>query len=364
MSNSPRNNNNNNPTTTTDQPPLPTRTSSPRHGLVGSFLTRQNSGGKHRSLDKDNKSTPTTTNNNKDDDEQLAEENGKLTMLEVQQDAAVADRFAKLKDELDIQVEEGSFSLSDRAPFLSGERFPFFQLLFREGSSGSFSGDILADENEVAKDDNPIVQIFLWKDPIVSGAWLTAINLGFFTMMFADMSLLTIGCLLAMWQLIVDFCILRFGPILQRSGILSRKLDFANMVRKNRFFSPKLIKQYADAGHEVADMAFGFWNVVVIEGQWADVQFAVKFLFFVFLRSFSMAVTCYLLLVALFTLPISLNSNRVLTEALMEGFRLRWQAWTTRLRVAYEDFGSPVIVGSGSPRSNKRPNKKDTLKDD
>lgn len=278
----------------------------------------------------------------KSEEDIQAEAAGAQTMQRVAQEAALADRFERLRDEAPPPLEATEGGEGRSPSLLSVERFPFLKLLFRDGSGSG----ILADEEDAAKDDNPMVHVFLWDDPLVSAAWFSTINLSVLLMFFADVSLLTLSCFIALWQLVVDRFLVHWCPYLQRWGVVSNDIDLRMVVTRTRFFSPKLVRQYADAAHEVADMVFGYWRVLVLEAHWADVRLAARFIFVVFLRSFSFGLTAYLILVALFTLPASVKQNRVLADALREAARLRWEASIARLRIWYEDLGSKVIVGS------------------
>ena len=339
---------------------------------------------------------PDEADTDSDADDSRALEVGRQVLAEVQRDAELVDRFAKLSEALPPEggggaLDEGgpggtgsrggsSAGSFDAGPMGGGDnvpsassspapdhasntstnkadqgtiitRFPFLSLLFRDDS---MSDGILADESAASRDDNPIVMVFLWRDPVVSAMWLSSATITFWLLNSWNMSLLTLVALLGLWQLIVDLLMVRFGPVLQRYGLVSKSLDFPKIVRRTRFFSPKIVHQYADAAHELSDVFIGYWRLVILEGRRNDIVSAARIVVFVLLRSVSMLTTSYLVVLALFTLPVSLNQNRILVDALRDSAKMRWDWAKLRMGEWYDTIGSPVGVGR-SVGARKKP---------
>jgi hypothetical protein len=262
-----------------------------------------------------------------------------------------------------VLAQEGSDAdlspsrIQGRKRFLSATRYPFLSLLF--AGSSRRSDYLVADETEASEADNPMVAVFLWDDPVLSLTWLLTLQVVFYLLAFADYSVITIASIMGLWQLLVDFAIVRMAPSLKQLGFLPYNFDPHKVVKTNKFFSVRLIKQVGGAVNELCEMVNHTWVEVVAYGNWPQVLIAVRFVFAVFIRSFSLPITMWLLFMIMFTMPISYTSRNLFADATREFVRLRgafsavtfrdlaWK-WSERLGRLREHHEA-VYAASGSP---------------
>lgn len=194
--------------------------------------------------------------------------------------------------------------------------------MFNNGSWRS-ADNIVADETEASATDNALVTVFLWDDPYVSLCWFLTLQVVFYLLVFAQYSLLTISTFMAAWQLIVDFAIIKISPSLKQLGFLRYDFDAPRLVRAHTFFSVRLIRQVGAAVYETADLLTQNWYDIVCYGGWPNVLLAVRILITVFIRSYSMAITMWIVLLIFFTVPLSYSSRNLFADATRELFRIK-----------------------------------------
>jgi hypothetical protein len=182
----------------------------------------------------------------------------------------------------------------------------------------------------------------------------------FYLLAFCDFSLFTIGAIMAVWQLVVDFIVFKTAPSLKQLGFLPYDFDAKALIRSHTFFSTRLIKQFGAAVRESLEVIFSNWVHICVDGTWPQVLVAVRVIFMVFIRSFSVAVTAWIILNCLFTLPFSYSSRNLFADATREFLRwrgalrfltIRDMAWQTSEYLGkcaehyerlYKATGSPV----------------------
>jgi hypothetical protein len=237
------------------------------------------------------------------DSEEAALSNGRKTLEEV---------AAKLND---LEgAEKGK--LGGGKGLVSMNRLPFISNLFNYRASHN---GIVVDEEDANQEDNPIADIFIWRFPLVSVIWFCALQVIFFLVHFCDFSFLFLAAFLGLWQLVVDLTLVQVVPKLQAGGMLAEDIDIKEVLRRNTLFNPRLIKRLASLGHELSDIMIGMWRMTVMEANMSRVLIVGRFVFVVFFRSFSVPTTFYVILMILFTIPVSYAKNRVFADAVADG---------------------------------------------
>lgn len=229
------------------------------------------------------------------DSEELAIINGRQTLEEV---------VARLHD-ADSQEEK---DLSSGTGLVSMNRFPFLSDLF---SFGGAYGSIVVDEEDSAQEDNPIADIFLWRFPAVSIVWFSILQLIFFLHIFCHYSFLTIISVLALWQMLVDFVLVKTVPLLQTSAIVPKSFNISDVLRKHTLFSKRLVSRVAGIAHELADISIGMWKMTVFDANVARIVVVFRFVVVVLIRSFSVTTTTWLVLMGFFTIPYHYSKNKI-----------------------------------------------------
>jgi len=270
---------------------------------VGSqrLLDEDRQGGSEEDGDFDRNDSQRSSRINSTDSEEAALTNGRKTLEEV------AARLNDLDGERDATLE-------GKRGLISVSRIPFLANLFNYRSA-----EIVVDEEDRNQEDNPIADIFLWRFPLVSIIWFVILQVVFFLCMFCNYTLLSVGAFLFLWQLVMDLVLVRIGPSLKKAGIIGDDVDMSETVKKNVFFNAQLIKRVGSATYEVADLLIGMWRVTVLEANIGRVLVVSRFVVVVFLRSFSFPMTFWVLLMILFTVPVSYSKNRVIADVMADG---------------------------------------------
>ena len=236
------------------------------------------------------------------DSEDVALYNGSKTLEEV---------VARLND----LENNGTGRRSSGKGLISVDQFPFLRNLFHAANANT----IVVDEGDANLENNPIADIFLWRFPLVSTIWFVVLQLIFFLHIFCDYSLLTIMSLVALWQLLVDFLLVTVVPFAQKIGLFSEDIQIKDTLRKTTLFNTQVLKIVGAAAYEISDMAIGMWRMTVLEANMARVLVVFRFVLVVLIRSFSVPMTLWLILMAFFTVPVSYSRNRLFADVVVDG---------------------------------------------
>ena len=126
-----------------------------------------------------------------------------------------------------------------------------------------------------------------------------------------------------MWQLLFDFTLHKVVPIMQNKGLIKPEINIRAEIRRHTFFNSSLNRRVAGVVYEIADLTIGMWKITVMEANLGRIFVAIRFLFFVFLRSMSVTTTMYLVIMAFFTIPISYRGHRGFVDVVSDGLEFK-----------------------------------------
>lgn len=241
--------------------------------------------------------------------------NGRMALDEV---------VAKLND-LDSNDGVPPRSRSGSKNGLVVNRLPFLSALFATNRS-QYSDSILTDEEDRNQEDNPMLDIFLWRFPFVSAVWFVVSQV-FCFLLFSGFSLVTLLAVLGLWQILTNFIASRLIPFGQKRGLINPELKIHNELRKHLFFNPTLVARAAGVIYEILDVVFGMWKITVMDANLGSVLVAFRILFVVFIRAFSVHTTLWLVVLAFFTIPVSYQGQKAVADLFADGVDFRKTTW-------------------------------------
>lgn len=266
--------------------------------------------------------------------------NGRMALEEVVQKLNDLDHNDPLRRPSSSSVSSSSSSSSSMGKSGLGTRLPFLSALF---ATNRGSNSILTDEEDRNQEDNPWLDIFLWRFPLVSSTWFIVSQLLFFCLS-NGLSMVTVWAVFGLWQVFMDTLICVLVPKMQRHGLVNAEVDVQQVLRRNLFFSESSVKRGAGVFYELADLAVGLWRVTISDANLVVVLLDLR-LGLLLLMCFCMSMTTLLrvIILALFTIPISYQAQKPVADLVADGIqqqRARLKAWLAQ--VAQRDAAAPL----------------------
>ncbi|KAH9252089.1 hypothetical protein BASA81_010071 [Batrachochytrium salamandrivorans] len=267
--------------------------------------------------------------------------NGRMALEEVVQKLNDLDHNDPLRRASSSSISTSSSSSSMGKSGL-GTRLPFLSALFATNRS-SYSNSILTDEEDRNQEDNPWLDIFLWRFPLVSTTWFIVSQLLFFCLS-NGLSMVTMWAVFALWQVLMDTMICVLVPKMQRQGLVNAEVDIHQVLRRNLFFSESSVKRGAGVFYELADLVVGLWRVTISDANLVVVLLDLR-LGVLLLMCFCMSITTTLrvIILALFTIPISYQAQKPVADLVADGIqqqRARLGVWLAQ--IAQRDATTPL----------------------
>ncbi len=216
------------------------------------------------------------------------------------------------------QQKSDSINTNTGTPRNWGERIPFLALLYLR--SNVDESNVIGDDDEDMNNGNLLINLLLWKRPVLSGLWLLVCNLGFYLLHIAGYSVLTLVCLLTLWQMIANRLVKHSIQLLQKWKALDDKtIDAELFVLCTSTITSRSIQEFADLSYDLSLLFQRLWVDIICNANLLKVFILVRLTSYaLILEPADFETSLWLMAWALFTIPVALDSSetpRVLSSA-------------------------------------------------